>query len=322
MTDIDTQADSPGIGDNRPPSALDEFKVNLSESIAVLAAKVRDQMVGLHKVPEVVDEGNASLVTDFLSQCKDVLADVKSLHTKLKKPHLERGKAVDEMLGPKSVLVTDCDKLVKAVTDRLNTFRIAQEKAEKERLAKIRKEEEAKAEAARAEAARIERETREAAERQEAAARAEADRLDREAREASQKAKSEQDRLDAAAKIEAAQEQKQRADDVAASVDLQVEQATAKLTEESEVAEATAKAAEREEKGGFKIKGDYGGTGFGTTRKVFKIIDEAAIPAFALWPYIDLPCKEKAIRAAIKGGATFIRGVEITDETKTTIRRG
>ena len=161
----------------------------------------------------------------------------------------------------------------------------------KQRLARYRSEKEARIRAEQAE--------REKAQREEEQRQAEeAARLEAQAREQAQAAESEGERQAAAATFQQAEQARQAAAHAGSAADDAAKDRAAPV----------------------HAKGDYGSVGHARKQTTFEITDEGLIPAVALWPFIDLPCKEKAVRAAIKAGVTEIPGVRIYQKESIVVR--
>ena len=159
MTNQPLFADNPPApGHNKPPAEkptdpIERFRTTKEREIQTLRDRVNELKVGLARVPETITKDSEKLASDFMDQCKALSRDINKAHKEHKAPHLARGKVIDEMLGPKSPLVTGFKDILAPVQNRWDAYVRAQAEA-------TRKAEEEKARAAEAERIRQEEEAR------------------------------------------------------------------------------------------------------------------------------------------------------------------
>lgn len=170
-----------GIGGNKPPTPLEEFKTTVKDKLASITSRLLALKVSILNVGEITDEPKAATALDFVKQCKIALGDIEDLRKELKKPLDEQVKHLQETVKG---TVEPMETAMKALVKKIGDFQ-----------AKIEAEKKAAAEAARKAAEEAATKAREEAE----AKQREAEKLASTDRVAAAAAIEESERLSAAA---------------------------------------------------------------------------------------------------------------------------
>jgi len=282
-------------GDNLAPDYAQDVTARMRRDYEEVAKTVEALVEEAYALPaEIDDDATKGRFTHLIKRLRDVAARVTAFHSKEKEPFLRGGQAVDQYFFG---LLDKCarrDKKAKpgagdrllAVLNAYDTRKLAEERARREREA--------------AEAARVAREARERAERE--AREAEERRL---AAERARKPEIAERKAEAAAAQEAAAD--------AAKVDASV----ATAHEQDAHIATLAKPADI-----MRTRGDDGTLATMGTEKYADVIDATKLDKEALWPFITLEAKEKALRAWANntGHAQTMPGASVGKRPRSVVR--
>lgn len=117
MTAEDDAEREPGIGDNNPPEATES---------SVLQGEIAEARAGLKKYAKIVGDEMAAAAQSLRSKLNELAGKADKLRDKLKRPHFEKAKAVDDEWQP----------LVKHAAAGADQIKAALQAWENEKLAK------------------------------------------------------------------------------------------------------------------------------------------------------------------------------------------
>jgi hypothetical protein len=143
---MDTAIDTPGIGDNNPPSDIEILNAHLKSQYDGMEDRVANLYEAANRVPDIKDAETADKVTILIKQI--AVADKNATKCKgdEKRPHLDANKAIEAYFKPFSEMLSKAKKVASA---KLTAYQVEQRRLADEAAKKAREEAEAKAKAER-----------------------------------------------------------------------------------------------------------------------------------------------------------------------------
>jgi hypothetical protein len=294
---MDAQAENPKavVGDNRAPNYAQQVTEAMQREYAALAESVATLLERARALPkEVNDDATMGTFAKLIKDLRDAAKRIEAFHAAEKEPHLRAGQAVDQFFFP---LWEKCARRAKnqkpgaadVLNARVDDYQLWKLRAEQERL---RLEAEEKARAAREAEERARREAAEAEE-----ARLAADRARKPETIASK-------------------------EEVAAAAEAAASASAANAQVAAEQAQAAHVDTLRKPADLVRTRVDGGPIATLVNEPYAVVVDEAKLDRDALWPFISLDAKEKALRAWAKttGHNKPMAGAEVGRKPKSQIR--
>ncbi|WP_085905865.1 hypothetical protein [Kiloniella majae] len=143
---MDTAIQTPGIGDNFPPSDIELLNAHLKEKNEGIEGRVSELYEAAHRVPDIKDADTADKVTVLIKQISKAGSNADKSRKEDKAPFLESGKTVDAFYKPFGEMLSKAKKVAGA---KLTAYQVEQRQLADEAARKAREEAEAKAKAER-----------------------------------------------------------------------------------------------------------------------------------------------------------------------------
>jgi flagellar biosynthesis GTPase FlhF len=282
-------------GDNKAPDYAQRVTEQMARDYAALSDNVALMLDEARALPDAVDgEETLGLYAKLIKRLRDTTARITAFRVAEKEPFLRGGQAVDAFFFSLEDKCARRDRknkpgaadVLQARLDDYQQRKLAEEQARRRREAE--------------ETARIERERREAAER--------AEREAEEARLAAERAR----KPETTAAKEVVAEQKEAVSD-AAKVEVSVAAAAAEEAYVDTLARPADMVRTRVDEGPLVTMQQVG---------FAEIEDDSLLDKAALWPFISLDAKEKALRAWAKnsGYRQQMAGAVIGKKNKSAVR--